>query len=362
MSHPVPDSSQWRTFTDHPFHELALSDREKFHTGFLKLAIERLGTMGFARQVFPGLPDGVLTVRLEKDSIDLLIEVRDHDGGPVTGAGIVEVKFKTGLHGDQIKRYKIKLSKQAAYCQADIHCYLVSLFPPIPGRDTSRARVLNFARDVAPALASALDRASGLEPDDRALFAIWLGFLQSLEPVLDHFDSTALGALPEYPRMLDRARLRGIFERQRLLAVRDQVGALPAGLQSRIANTHGNALIEFFGTEGIFSYGLQWQGGILKLFIAIKHASKVALYDEARRVALKALRSVILERCPYLRLVPDNPINKSGKFRSITLAGWDIWSDCRERPPDIRTILAALARDDCREIIRETHTAAMVTV
>lgn len=78
------------------------------------------------------------------------------------------------------------------------------------------------------------------------------------------------------------------------------------------------------------------------------------------RVALKSLRSVILERCPHLGLVPDHRVNKSGKFRSITLADWDIWSDCRDRPQDIRTILAALARDDCREIIREVHPAAMV--
>ena len=126
---------------DHPFTQIQLSDREKFHTGMLKLDLRPFSERGLRRRsleiillitVFTSEVEEIETC-LEENSVDLVItKLPKNENGKRNGEvfAIIESKFKTGLHYSNYKGEKIsQLEKYALNNPKTEHGFVVSLFP-----------------------------------------------------------------------------------------------------------------------------------------------------------------------------------------------------------------------------------------
>jgi hypothetical protein len=337
--------SALNTLADHPFTVMGLSDREKFHTGMLAHTIkyfwahsdqnkrwnllEELLGQGMAYEAFNEKRS--LEIDIEKESVDLLVTL----AGERTPMLFAEVKFKTTLHSEQLKKYKRKHSTACGI--------VLGLF-----QETDQNQCDGFASICFPEKLvnlfnkhpDLLEGAAGKNDDELALIRLWVSYLESIHHVQKLFDETGLNAIPnavEVGRGLQRIKLKGIFERhryhliQRALNVRREDGE-----EAEIFNTHGNAGIHIsLKLNDRYSYGLQWQGG-LKLFIVDEQFS---IISPSRDDALELLAN------EYHKAFPNGlnmKLNKTGKFRSVTVEDWDIFNDATGKADAINQRLAEL--------------------
>ena len=124
------DPQEHRPLVKHPFTQIQLSDREKFHTGMLKLTLDLFqkeafesifGTV-FANELYTAEPK--IQTCLEENSVDLSIK-KDKKV-----FAIVESKFKTGLHYSNYNGEKVsQLEKYALNNPEVTYGFVVSLFP-----------------------------------------------------------------------------------------------------------------------------------------------------------------------------------------------------------------------------------------
>jgi len=319
----IPDLTELQ---NHPFNLIGLADREKFHTGMLAFALRSLlkcDSDHFFCLVsdlwqcgFDSSPAGEIIVDVEQGGIDLVVA----RSGAVTHWA--EVKLKTGLGKEQIRRYEEKHPSGESV--------LLGLFPEETGSTKTRFRsfpkvILNFFQ-VMPVNSLA---AAGLDKDRIALIKLWAEYLSRLRKISVTFEALGLGKIPDAKNtamLLRNIKLLGIFERYRYGLVGEAFSRETRRLKPALFNTNGNAGLEM-RIEASLPYGLQWQAGALKLFMIDPTFKKGT--DTPERDS--RLRDLAVQFCNHFNLDPNKNLNASGKFRSVTICRWNIFDDCRER-------------------------------
>jgi hypothetical protein len=323
----------------HPFTLLSLSDREKFHTGFLAYLInEHECGVTIANEIFAvgnKSPEWNKPIKalVEYDSVDLLLCQCNEFGKEACGTfskpcepkkyaiALAEVKLKTDLHSDQLEKLKQKIKK-------DVPIYLISLFPTTePVSDTvaytcfdlcNIPDILSIHCDIPsigePSIVGMPDD-SALPDNTKALLSLWSAYLNWLKFVVDYFIEQEMKAIdPKIVNGLRSIKLLGIFQRYRFSLIKKALQQNGRKVEAIIHNSHGESLLHIFFLSNKYQVGLQWQYGILKLFIESDQAK-----DPERDQLLVCLAK---------KLGVDKKLNRDGKFRSITWRDdWDVMGD-----------------------------------
>lgn len=341
---------------DHPFTLLGLSDREKFHTGFLAYTINKFGA-SIAEKVFAGVVASSWQnnpkALVEYNSIDLLLCRCDEYGKEICGTldgqcmphrnviVLAEVKLKTDLHDDQIERYREKYPGKPVL--------LISLFPTTEGEKTKRFDLCDMQGIIDECLYSA-------DADTKALFSLWGTYLGHLKVVRDYFVSQGHSKIDqEIVKGLRKIKLIGIFQRYRFALVNKDMEKAKSestklddsdkrNIEIKIENTHAESLIEIFCfvkiTGGIYKFGVQWQANNLKLFIETKEKND----NNARNVRDGVLQNIAA------KVEPENTgLERNGRFRSIFfLEKWIVMEDIKGKGGDLFHLFECALRE-CRE-------------
>ena len=307
---------------DHPFTQIQLSDREKFHTGMLKLTLDLFEKDAYAAIFGASFADELYTAEveeietcLEEKSVDLVIKkLPKNEKGKSNGEvfAIIESKFKTGLHYSNYKGEKIsQLEKYALNNPKTEHGFVVSLFPEeeedLKIQSKQKAKIhefkkIRFTKEV-------LDYLKGLAAEDRwekiqddpstPLIILWKSYLEGLEEILNLFEKnknpldriTFKEEKEDIKSCLSNIKLKGVFEGYRMNQVKinlqieiknesELIKKLHDGAKVWkkpdpennfiiLGNTHGNASMSLVMTneDETISYGIQWQAGNVKVFI-----------------------------------------------------------------------------------------------
>lgn len=323
----------------HPFTVLSLSDREKFHTGLLAFAMNRYPNL--IRQVFPGTGSlQNLGAFPEERSIDLVVKSTLRD------VAAAEIKLKTDLHDDQLNKINRLLPGTIAGIKA-----VVGLFQPVRKEDRdwmrdNEFRWLSLTEEIPQFLRPMT--AAETDPDIAPLMRLWFTYLAELDVVRKYFSQRGAHEIEkrEISESLCKIKLRGIFEAYRYNLVCQDI---KAG-ELQIGNTHGNAQIHIplELVRDSQNFGLQWQSGILKVFIEIKAtADKYRLHRDAELRALATrVHEFILER-GWRKDFEEKPekLNKKGMFRSITIARWNCFDDLRDKGDKINILITYLRQN-----------------
>ena len=111
------------------------------------------------------------------------------------------------------------------------------------------------------------------------------------------------------------------------------------------ANTHGNASLSLVMTDEhkSISYGIQWQDGIVKVFIqpegkTLKKWRKGKDWTE-RQNTLEALKKIFESKWPENNI----KLNREGKFRSITVMEKELFADISDMPGKLIQLLNTLS-------------------
>lgn len=316
----------------HPFTLLSLSDREKFHTGFLAYVINN-NEFGLcvAKKIFSKsntLPerDKQIKALVEYESIDLLLCRCDEFGKEACGTlskpcepkknaiAPAEVKLKTDLHSNQLEKYKQKFPKEI---RENLPFYLISLFPTTESiSDKVQAFDLCDIPDILP---ECIPDLYTQKDDTRTLCSLWCTYLIALKAIREYFVAQKLQKINlRIVNGLRSIKLLGIFQRYRLSLISPK----PQGFEAKIDNTKGAALLDVFIQDTEYKVGLQWQGLNLKLFIAGN-----TMGDEKRDKLLKELAK---------KLEIKTESRRDGIFRSINWANdWDIMGNISGREEEL---------------------------
>lgn len=310
----------------HPFNLIGLADREKFHTGMLAFTLRSF--LEHDEELFFDLVSELWNQRFEKCSIDKIHVEVEHSGIDLVIAtdGVVthwaEMKLKTGLSDQQIRRYEDKYPNSASV--------LLGLFPEQTGskKTVYRSFPTLVSRHIT-GLPNDRLRNSGLSEDRLVLISMWVKYLSGLARLSDTFVVAGLEEIPDANKvssLLRRIKLRGIFERYRYNLIQEQMSNPQSPVQPQLFNSNGNAGLDI-RIEASLPYGLQWQAGALKLFVEDPDFKKGNATPErdSRLVELAA------NFCDHFDLERNTRLNASGKFRSITVRRWGILENCHER-------------------------------
>ena len=401
----------------HPFTQIQLSDREKFHTGMLKLTLDLFqkeayeGIFGnkFANNLFTSEVKEIETC-LEENSVDLSIKKDEKV------FAIIESKFKTGLHYSNYKGEKIsQLEKYALNNPKTEHGFVVSLFPEeeedLKIQSKQKAKIhefknIRFTMEVLDYLkvSAAEDRWEKIQDDpSKPLIILWKSYLEELARIVGQFEDAKDSETEEDAKdseikpkgentksLLSNIKLKGVFEGFRMNQVKTKLeeelkkddeiiktlqdGANVWGKPDAennfiiLGNTHGNAsmsLVMFDERESI-TYGIQWQAGIVKVFIQPEGKlvsdwknDKKKLDEENKKrdkksektptlgwlaKREKALNDLKDEVCKEIETT-EVKLNKEGKFRSFTLFNKDVLiDDLTDMPEDLLKILKILSK------------------
>lgn len=320
----------------HPFTLLSLSDREKFHTGFLAYVInnKEFG-LCVAKEIFavsstlPGW-DKPVKALVEYNSIDLLLcrcdEFVNEACGTFSGLckpkknaiALAEVKLKTDLHSDQLKKYSNKIPETI---RKKMPFFLMSLFPTIePESVMGKFEAFDLCK-----IPDILERSKDIiEKDDTKLLSLWCTYLTALKAVREYFVKQGNEKINErIVAGLRKIKLIGIFQRYRFSLIKMRLQEDGCNSEPTIHNSHGEALLHLLLENKSNKVGLQWQYSNLKLFI--EEDSKD---NEGRDILLNKLASKL--ELSKVRL------NRDGKFRSISWAeDWNIMDDINGRGEEL---------------------------
>jgi hypothetical protein len=368
----------------HPFTQIQLSDKEKFHTGMLSYALNNHPSL-FESIFMLGSENYVASV--EEDSIDLLIREKvDENEGKGNLKLIVESKFKTGLHksktpknnkpiyGDKVNQLvKMQLSNPGLGGDDYSGYYLLSLFPEklMDGIHLIRPNKLVSIQFTNTVL-DELDKVNANANND-ALIPLWIDYLKNLKVLVDYFIENEMNCINlknldsdiSLSGLLKDIKLNGVFESYRYGLVQQKVEeklsdeikkSLMKSCNNRneleqvgeLFNSHGNGGLHYALAmeEKTKSFGIQWQGA-LKLFIETSNPSS---------------KNGVSEICKILnfeRTVKKNDALKdpsSGKFSSLTSKdNWDIYGNLFDKPEEIVEYLESLNQNKIKKIVENQN-------
>jgi hypothetical protein len=256
--------SALETLKNNPFTLIGLSDKEKFHTGMIAFAMRRY--RDFAHGLFPVIAQPY-SVDVEHRFIDLVVKNEN------TFIAAAEVKLKTDLHDEQLEKIQDKLPNGGNGAKR-----VIGLFEPVNPNDKKWMTQHNFLwvslTDFIPNLLVTPVKNEN-DTDIASLMRFWKTYLQKLQVVRSHFEECDIKAIAandkdvlEVSQMLDKIKLKGIFEAYRCGLVCNGIPSIRNEKRNFIGNTRGNAQIHLeAGTLAGYPYGLQWQGESLKLFL-----------------------------------------------------------------------------------------------
>ena len=361
----------------HPFTLISLADREKFHTGMLAFTINQLASearLVLLRSMWgekacdslTGDETEKLRAFVEQNSIDLVVKV---------GREVklwAEMKFKTTLSKSQIEDYRnLHPSAKGA------------LFALFTGVETIPADFMEicFHEKVLGMKTSILDGVA--DPDSKTLIRLWIKYLSEIQSFTRYVVDTDGNPILEekFSENLSTIKLKGIFEHYRHSVFKKSLETWWKGDTTRSAipkvnqfNTHGNAAIEHtvfpfsqdpegeIGSEATdgkhLSYGLQWQGGSLKLFVVSKDREG----DIDRNKKLEKLHEVFHEK-KWVHVKLRKSL-KEVEFRSHTIENWDIFNPkldgksatLDELAKQYGERLEYLASEECKSLMRSCKT------
>ena len=424
------NNEEYHPLEKHPFTQIQLSDREKFHTGMLKLTLDvfqkdayaAIFGVDFANDLYTA--DKKIKTCLEENSVDLVIKkLPKNEKGKSNGEvfAIIESKFKTGLHYSNYKGEKIsQLEKYALNNPKTEHGFVVSLFPEeeedLKIQSKQKAKIhefkkIRFTKEVLDYLKKTYSNYEKTKDEDEMefwkkiqkdpatpLITLWKSYLEGLEEILNLFEKnnnpldriTFKEEKEDIKSCLSNIKLKGVFEGFRMNQVKTKLeeelkkddeiiktlqdGANVWGKPDAennfiiLGNTHGNAsmsLVMFDERESI-TYGIQWQAGIVKVFIQPEGKlvsdwknDKKKLDEENKKrdkksektptlgwlaKREKALNDLKDEVCKEIETT-EVKLNKEGKFRSFTLFKRDVLiDDLRDMPKKVLKILKILSK------------------
>jgi len=306
----------------HPFTSIQLSDKEKFHTGMLKIMLDTIGEPAYAcvfgneftKELYSN--NGTPLILLEQGSIDMVIKKSLKNVEKNTIFAIIESKFKTGLHYSKVKgEYRDQLTKYA-YSKTGLKAkdgFVISLFKEneedlkienIPAQKVPKLKIykpLQFIGFDFIFLQKEIIRYNELNKDKPgvldqvALIKMWLNYLKNLSEVVNFFVEKKFKDISNdnFENDLKKIKLKGVFERYRLKLIEKKLlekintqeqlkeslkrGASFENIPNAennfiiIKNTNGNEslLLALNSEEGHkkFYYGIEWQAGSVKVFI-----------------------------------------------------------------------------------------------
>ena len=382
---------------NHPFTDIQLSDKEKFHTGMLKLLLDVFKSLELEHGLWEVNSKDYSNFEyvLEKNSIDLYAK----EGGEET---IVESKFKSGLHLSKVNGERVsQLAKYVKSRPEAKNGVVVSLFPE-PERDLQveewllklkveseikEFKNIQFTESVHTRLDELLSLLESdknfkgkIEPKDAekiSLLKLWNSYLCHLKKLVDYFeehgeDLCGIDQPDIFKVNLERIKLKGIFERQRMIQVQKKVNdsieneeiSLLESLKKEndhgsigiIDNTHGNALIHIaipsvVENEILLDFGLQWQNNSLKFFIQRKNGNTKDDFQYSREKVLKKwgkkLKQVV---DPKAKPEIKNP--SSGKFASVSIMKPKVFGSIESFPETLVLGLKFLL-ENREEIVKE---------
>jgi len=315
----------------HPFTMIGLADREKFHTGMLSFVINEL-IDGKKRALLTELwgSDAVNQCGFdesnEPNSIESFVEQNSVD--LVIKQGTVkfwaEMKFKTTLSEHQLLNYQEK-NPHAVGVLLALFTGVEKLPDGITEKPFPQIIVSFFNKN--PIDGPIWKTRSS---DEVGLVRLWhqyLGYISHLTREFTDFGTKEVRHKAVWVAGLKAIKLQGIFQHYRFSKFREMVAAKPINggfpnIEVNQFNSNGNAGIDYYFEMAPDSEpgrtGLQWQSRSLKLF-AIGESKN----DITRDQRLQKLR----EGFPTIPLAlggSDKKSTRDGKFKSYTVANWDI--------------------------------------
>lgn len=343
---------------EHLFTTIGLSDREKLHTGMLSFVINNLqedAQLNLLKSLWGNdaivWPKGCKFVsEVERNSVDLIVKLKTADPESNEIVLWAEVKFKTTLSKDQIKKYKVKLPESAKGA-------LFALFTEVDFIPTGFREVAfqNVIVDLKDEILANL-RCSG---DSLAMVRLWIDYLESISVLTKYMVERKLATIdaPRFRNGLEECRMKGIFEHYRNSLFLEEFEKRLARLSDLNSpenrqrwsihhfNSKGSSGIDFRikpfpdlepdKWDSHMVYGLQWQSGALKLFIDVAPDSfyssaamrgfKNPLTSAGYRQLRVANLGNLFEKMNFVG--PVEPLKKKDpqkfKFYSRTIHKWD---------------------------------------
>ena len=321
-----------------PFTSLHVIDKEKFHTGMLKLLLEYCQAKNIEHKLFKNNISHKLECNLEANSVDLLVTQEIH-------TTIIETKFKTGLHETKYKNKVVPQIQKYAYTHPKAsEGIVVSLFKESADLSIEKHKFIKqfknitFTNQVLDLINKALKHSNEDSIHVYNLLVIWGNYLTDLKGIVNEFEKQKLNliAIENLKIGLHKLKLKGVFQQYRMHLVKDKVDKLINSekiSKGKLDNTHGNALLhyEIMFKKNDFNfekYGVQWQNGSLKFFIEVKNNSKKS---NKRDVALEQIGSFLHDNFFKENALPKN-VNRNGKFKSFNIAKVEEFLDLNKLP------------------------------
>ena len=217
-------------------------------------------------------------------------------------------------------------------------------------------------------------------PDDPRvpLITLWTSYLKDLKIVVDEFKSIRLEGIPNnenVKNLLSEVKLKGVFEGSRMSQVKQKLegilhDTIKQDLQTGaeiwkkpdvknnyiiLGNTHGNASLSLVMTDEhkSISYGIQWQSGIVKVFIQpegknLEKWRKDNTWGKLRQEIFENLIALFESEWSGDKM----KINKEGKFRSITVMEKELFTDISAMPELLSERIAFLKNQKVRKHIQ----------
>lgn len=352
-------TSALQNLKQHPFTSIQLTDKEKFHTGMLKLLIEHAASIKLERDL--GLiykhSNGKPTCELELNSVDLLVKQN-------STTTIVESKFKTGLHLSSYKGEKdSQITKYAMQHSEAQYGVVVSLFKEKSDlsikkhKHISEFKNITYSKEVLQFLNDTLEQ-SKEKNDHYFLLKLWGKYLSHLKALVEEFEKKVLDSINNTTNLqigLQQIKLKGVFQQFRMSLVATEVSR-KSEYKGILGNTHGNALLHYefkFSkkSHNLEKYGIQWQNGKIKFYIELEKKPKES-NEDLRDKALGIIGSDLFDKFfKPLGYESAKSSNRSGKFKSRNIADIDEFGDLNNVAGVLVECLNYLAKDSLEQKI-----------
>lgn len=357
-------NSNLNSLIKHPFTSIQLADKEKFHTGMLKLLLEYSQANIIEHKLFKNNILHKPKCDLETNSVDLLVTQANY-------TTIIEAKFKTGLHATIYNNKIVSQIQKYAYTHPQANeGIVVSLFKEnndlniFEHKNISKFKNITFTNEILELLNTICIIGSDISDPVLNLLNLWKNYLTDLKILVDNFETKRLNSLNDngLKNSLYKLKLKGVFQQYRMHLVKDKVDLMVEKLinsekisKGKLGNTHGNALLHYeimFGKNdfNFEKYGVQWQNGNFKFFIEVKNNSKKS---NIRDVVLKEIGTLLHDNFFKENALPKN-VNRDGKFKSFNIAEVEEFSDLNRLPNKMADSLNYLV--DNPELILELTT------
>lgn len=326
-----------------PFTSIHVIDKEKFHTGMLKLLLEYCQANNIEHKLFKNNTLHKLECELETKSVDLLVKQKSYT--KEIHITIIEAKFKTGLHVTDYKNKVVSQIQKYAYTHPEAsEGIVVSLFKESTDLSIEKHEFIKqfknitFTNQVLDLINKALKHSNKDSIHVYNLLVIWGNYLKDLKGIVNEFEKQKLNliAIEKLKDNLQKLRLKGVFQQYRMNLVKEKVDKLINSdkiSKGKLGNTHGNAFLHHEITFGkndfnFEKYGIQWQNGKLKFYIELKNKGNKI---ERRDSALEEIGTFLHNNFFKENELPKN-VKRNGKFKSFNIAKVEEFSDLNILP------------------------------